>query len=131
MIAPLGIAGIRERVGHQPSESAFINDQVDILEEIGRRRAAMAPEAVQLARLDDFEDRFEVSDSHPVDPLGVDHGSVGEDLKKHTELAAVVGASQGESGEDGIGRGDRRGNSRLGGKPLGRAGRSRRGRCFR
>ena len=52
MVAALGIAGIRERVRRQPAESALVDHDVHILDEIGRRRAAVAPDPEQVARLD-------------------------------------------------------------------------------
>ena len=96
VVAPLRIAGIRERVSIQASQPSLINHDVDVLDEISRRRSAMAPDPIEVARLNRFDDRPEIGRSKVVDTFRVDDGSIGEDLKKHAKLAAVVGTAQGK-----------------------------------
>ena len=108
---------------HQPSEPSLVNDDVHIFDEIGRRGTAMAPEPVELARLDGIDDRLQVGGPEVVDALGIDDGPIGEDLEEHPELAAVIGAAQGESGQDGIGGGDRGADAGLRRQSLDRSGR--------
>ena len=54
----------------------------------------MASDPVEVARLNRLDDRPEIGRPKVVDPLRVNDGSIGEDLKKHAELAAVVGTAQ-------------------------------------
>ena len=105
----------------QPPEPPLVNHEVDVLDEIGGRRPAVAAHPVELARLDRVDDRLEVGRPDAVDALGVDHGAVGEDLEEHAEVAAIVGTAQREPGQDGIGGGDRGAHARPGGQPLRRA----------
>ena len=112
VVAALRIAGVRERMRHEPAESSLVDHDVDILDEIGRRRAAVALDAVELTRLNRLDDRLEVGRPQTVHTLGVDDGAVGEDLQEHAELAAVVGSAQRESGQDGVGGRDRRAHPR-------------------
>ena len=73
---------------------------------------------VELTRLHSVDDRLQVGRPNAVDALGVDHGSVGEDLEEHAEAAAIVGAPQREPRQDGSARGDRGAHARARGQPL-------------
>ena len=52
--------------------------------------------------------------AEPVNSFGVDHGAVGEDLKEHAELAAVIRAAQGHAGQERVGRGHGTADARAG-----------------
>ncbi len=92
---------------HQATEAAFIDNQMHVLDEIRGRGSAVAADAIEITRLDGVEDGLEISEPHVVDALGIDDGAVGENLEEHAELAAVIGATQGHSGDDRVGGGHR------------------------
>lgn len=114
MVAALRIAGIGERVRRQPAKSAIICHDMNILDEVGRRRTAMAPYPQKITRLDDINDRLEVRSADVVHTLGVNDGPVGKNLEEHPELAAIVGAAQGKSRQQRVGRGNSRADPGLG-----------------
>ncbi len=97
MVASLRISRIRERMGHEPAKSTLVDDNMHVLDEIGRGRPAVSFESVQLTRLNHVDDRLEIGRPEAVYALRIHDGSIGEDLQEHSELAAVVGAAQGES----------------------------------
>ena len=65
----------------QAAEPPFINDDVYIFDKIRRGSSAMAANAVKLTGLDCFDDGPEIDGPQVVDPLGVNHRSICEDLQ--------------------------------------------------
>ena len=114
VVAALGIAGVRERVGLKAAHPALEDDDMHVLDEIAGGRAAMASNTRQLTVLDRLDERPEVGGAEPVDSFRVDHGAIGEDLQQHAELAAVVRAAQGHAGQERVGSGDRTTDARPG-----------------
>ncbi len=98
----------------QAAKSAIIHHDVNILDEVGCRRAAMAPHPQKITRLYDINDRLEVRSADVVHTLGVNHGPVGKNLEEHPELAAVVGATERQSRQERVGRRNRRAHAGLG-----------------
>ena len=79
-----------------------------MLHEVARGGAAVAANPGEFPTLDGFDDRLEVAGAEPVNSVGIDHRAVGEDLKEHAELAAVIRAAQGHSGQERVGYGQGR-----------------------
>ena len=59
VVAPLGVARIREGRGAESAEVPLVHDQVDLLDEVGRRGPAMALQPGQVARLDRLDEGLE------------------------------------------------------------------------
>ena len=103
VVAALGVARIGERMGLQAAHATLEDDEVNVLDEVPRGCAAVAANPGEIARLDGFDDRLEVGGAEPVNSVGIDHRAVGEDLEEHAELAAVIRAAQGHSGQERVG----------------------------
>ena len=80
VVAALGIAGVRERVGLKAAHPALEDDDMNVLDEVVGGCAAVASNARQLAVLSRLDKRPEFGGTEPVDSFRVDHGAVGEDL---------------------------------------------------
>ena len=86
-------------MGRQASQSALVDDDVDVFDEIRRRCAAVASDPVEVAGLNRVDDRSEIGRPYVMNAFGVDDRSIREDLKKHAKLAAVVGTPQCQPGQ--------------------------------
>ena len=106
VVAALGVARVGEGVGPEPAQAPLVDDHLDLLDEVGRRAAAVALEAVEVARLEGLDERLERLAADVVDALAVDDGAVGVDLEEHAELGAVVGPAERDPGDDRVGLGD-------------------------
>jgi hypothetical protein len=93
MIAALGITRIRKRMRRQPSQSALVDDDVNVLDEVGCWRSTVPPEPVKLTGLHGLQDRPEIRGPQTVNTVGVDNRPITENLERHRELAAVVRAA--------------------------------------
>ena len=59
-VAALWIASVRERVRLKPAHATLEGDDVDVIDEVIRGTAAVAPKASDLAALESFQERPEV-----------------------------------------------------------------------
>ena len=79
-------------MSRQSSDAALVDHDVDVFDEIRRRRAAMASDPVEVARLNRLDDRSKIGRPNVVNSVRVDDSPISEDLKEHSKLAAVVRA---------------------------------------
>lgn len=112
VVAALGIAGVRERVGLKASHTALEDNDMNVFDKVVGGRAAVASNARQLTILSRLDKRPEFGGTEPVDSFRVDHGAVGEDLQQHAELAAIIRPAQGHAGQERVGGGDRTADAR-------------------
>jgi len=112
VVAALGIAGVRERVGLKAAHPALEDDDMNVLDEIVGGCAAVASNARQVTILSRLDKRSEFGGTEPVDSFRVDHGAVGEDLQQHAELVAIIRPAQGHAGQERVGGGDRTADAR-------------------
>ena len=93
---------MRLQAAHPPLEDNHMN----VFGEIVRRCAAMTAQMGELTALDGLVERADLGRAEAVNSFGIDHRSVGENLEKHPELAAVIGPAKCHPGDQRIGRGD-------------------------